>query len=162
MNISNDTPSMDYLAYFTNQMPKDLAHMAALRDELAQRQGALSAVVEANQDRKAAKLLLENATAEAAALVADTKAKNTIAKQKLADVEAKELAFNLHSAEIEASLTSKADALVMRENQLSANKTSLAAFQTMLDGRAAKLDADRVLLDNRVKAFQDKVAALSV
>ena len=43
MNISNDTPGTDYLTYFTTQMPKDLAAMAALRDELAVRQGALSA-----------------------------------------------------------------------------------------------------------------------
>ena len=46
MNIINDTPGTDYLSYFTTQMPKDLAAMAALRDELAIRQGALSAAAD--------------------------------------------------------------------------------------------------------------------
>ena len=34
---------MNYVDYFTNQFPKDLAQMAVLRDELATRQGALTA-----------------------------------------------------------------------------------------------------------------------
>jgi pyruvate dehydrogenase E1 component beta subunit len=42
---------MDYMDYFTNQLPKNLATMAALRDELAVRQGALSAAQEAVADR---------------------------------------------------------------------------------------------------------------
>ena len=41
-SISNDTSAnIDYVDYFVNQLPKNLAQMAALRDELAVRQGAL-------------------------------------------------------------------------------------------------------------------------
>ena len=47
MNISNDSPAVDYVKYFTDQFPKDLAQMASLRDELAKRQGAMSAVQDA-------------------------------------------------------------------------------------------------------------------
>jgi len=59
MNIANDSPSTDYITYFTQQLPKDLAAMAALRDELAKRQGALSAVEDANKMREEAKAELE-------------------------------------------------------------------------------------------------------
>ena len=55
MNISNDTPGTDYIKYFTEQLPKDLAQMAALRDELAIRQGALSAAEATVADREAAR-----------------------------------------------------------------------------------------------------------
>ena len=58
MNISGDTPGVDYVAYFTKQLPKDLAAMAALRDELAVRQGALSAAEAALADRDAAAKVL--------------------------------------------------------------------------------------------------------
>ena len=45
MNITNDsTGSPDYIGYFTKQFLTDLGKMAQLRDELAKRQGALSAV----------------------------------------------------------------------------------------------------------------------
>jgi len=54
MNISGDTPGVNYIEYFTKQMPLDLAAMAALRDELAVRQGALSAAEAAVADRDAA------------------------------------------------------------------------------------------------------------
>ena len=57
MNISNDNPSVDYVDYFTKQFPQDLAKMAALKDELAVRQGALSAAQDAIADREKAKTL---------------------------------------------------------------------------------------------------------
>ena len=34
MNVSNDTPSVNYVEYFSKQLPIDLAKMAVLRDEL--------------------------------------------------------------------------------------------------------------------------------
>lgn len=51
MQISNDTAALNYVDYFTKQLPIDLATMAALRDELATRQGALSAAENAVADR---------------------------------------------------------------------------------------------------------------
>lgn len=61
MNILNDAPSVNYVDYFTNQFPKDLAQMAALRDELAIRQGALSAAQDALVDREKARQELDAA-----------------------------------------------------------------------------------------------------
>ena len=51
MQVSNDTPALNYVEYFTKQLPVDLANMAMLRDELAVRQGALSAAQDAITDR---------------------------------------------------------------------------------------------------------------
>ena len=67
MNVSNDSPTVNYVDYFTKQFPKDLAEMATLRDELAKRQGALSAVEESLKDREAAKAELEKAKVQALA-----------------------------------------------------------------------------------------------
>ena len=50
MDLSNGSGGIDsskLVDYFTTQFLKDLGQMAALRDELAKRQGALTAVEDA-------------------------------------------------------------------------------------------------------------------
>jgi chromosome segregation ATPase len=162
MNIVNDNPGVDYLAYFTTQMPKDLAQMAALRDELAKRQGAMSAVEAAVADRAAASAALESAKAEAKDLLADAKDKNAAATAKGKELDAQEKAFAARCADMEVALQAKADVVAERERRVSSNEVSQAALKDKLEERSAQLDADRAVLDSRVKAFQDKVAALSV
>lgn len=93
MNVSNDAPPMDYLKYFTEQLPQDLARMTALRDELAIRQGALSAVELTVKDRKAAEQELAAAKAEAADILADAKKVSDEAKATLADLKAQKKQF---------------------------------------------------------------------
>ena len=93
MNVSNDSPAVDYVQYFTKQFPQDLAQMATLRDELAKRQGAMSAVEASLKDREAAKAELEKAKVQADDLVAEAKADNAAAKAKLAEVKDKEKAL---------------------------------------------------------------------
>ena len=164
MNVFDTNGSMDsakFLEYIVNQFPGDLKSMVEARDELAKRQGSMSAVEAANADREAAKAELAAAKAESKELLADAKAKSAAATAKAKELNAKEDAFNIRNADMEASYKSNFDALAVREGRVSANETSLAAFQVMLETRAAKLDADRMALEDRVKAFQDKVAALS-
>ena len=67
MNISNDNPSVDPIEYITKQLPKDLVQLLQVRDELAVRQGALSAVEDAVADRAKAKAEMEAARAAEAA-----------------------------------------------------------------------------------------------
>lgn len=165
MNVHGDTGTVDsakFLGYIVNQFPGDLKSMVEARDELAKRQGAMSAVEAAVADRAAASAALEAAKAEAKDLLADAKDKNAAATAKGKDLDVREKAFNAGCASMETVLQSKSDAVAERERLASANETSLAAFQTRLEERAAQLDADRAVLDSRVKAFQDKVAALSV
>jgi hypothetical protein len=63
---------------------------------------------------------------------------------------------------MEVALQAKADAVAERERRVSSNEASQAALKDKLEERSAQLDSDRAVLDSRVKAFQDKVAALSV
>ena len=83
MQVSNDTPALNYVEYFTKQLPVDLATMAALRDELAIRQGALSAAQDAIADRAAATAELAKARTDAAAIMADAKTASDAAKEFL-------------------------------------------------------------------------------
>ena len=82
MDIANENPSVDPIEYITKQLPKDLVQLLQVRDELAVRQGALSAVEDAVADRAKAKAEMEAAQAEALAVRAD-------AKQFLVDAKAK-------------------------------------------------------------------------
>ena len=161
MNVSNDSPAVDYVQYFTKQFPQDLAQMATLRDELAKRQGALSAVEESLKDREAAKAELEKAKVQADDLIAEAKADNAAAKAKLADVKAKEKAFDDKSAEVTADLENRAKVVAKQEADAAAKLETLDKRQADLDKRQAELAAQEQALQVRVKAFQDKVAALS-
>jgi hypothetical protein len=162
MNIVNEQPNVDYVTYFTQQLPKDLAAMAQLRDELAKRQGAMSAVEKANKDREKAAKVLEAATAEAATIVADA--------QKVADANAAKKA-ELYVLETElvadrkafaAETVAKTADLMTREQQVASREAAVVVQQAEYASKLQALEADRAALDARVKAFQDKVAALSV
>ena len=160
MNISNDTPALNYVEYFTKQLPVDLATMAALRDELAIRQGALSAAQDAVADRAKAAAELATAKTQAAEMVAAAKDKNDKAKVKTDELAARETeladqvkAFETFSAERDAALTIRENTFDTRERRQSEN-------QTRLDALEAKLAEDQASLDARVKDFQAKVAAL--
>ena len=161
MNITNDGAQTDYITYFTKQLPQDLANMAALRDELALRQGALSAVEDSTKMREEAARTLASTKDECATLKTDTQAKNAEANAKKtrqdireADLNAREAAATKAAEDTQASLTSQAlmlgkleAALIAREGKLEEGLVALAAG-----------NAD---LDARVKLFQAKAAALT-
>jgi len=164
MNVFDTSGNMDsakFIEYIINQFPGDLKSMVEARDELAKRQGAMNAVDEANRDRAAAKLLLDTATEESKTIVANTKAKNAAAAAKLQELDAREAVLDKRSADMEADINARMDVMAQREKRNSTIEASLNALQLSLDERAIKLEADRVALEARVKAFQDKVAALS-
>jgi chromosome segregation ATPase len=161
LNISNDTPPTDYIDYFTRQLPVDLANMAKLRDELAVRQGALTAVEDAARDRAVAKDELEGARRATKAMFDDANAQKDAAQALEAQVTADRnalgariAAFDDASAKAEAVLAKRIAAADKRENDLAMLADSLTA-------RSAQLDKDALALEARVKAFQEKVASLS-
>ena len=162
MNVSNDNPATNFVDYFTKQLPIDLAQMATLRDELAQRQGALTAVADANADREAAKAELAAAKAQAADLLADAKAKNADATAKKKTQDAREAKLNEQEEAYLLAKTSGEESVAAAEKALEAAKIRVTEYEATLNDRAAKLDADRVALEIRIKAFQDKVASISV
>ena len=162
MNIMNDQPNVDYVTYFTQQLPKDLAAMAQLRDELAKRQGALSAVEKANKDREKAAKVLENATAEAAVIVEDAQKVAKANDAKKAELSALEEALLGQQNSFASEMAAKTADLTSREKQVAKRETTVSALQTEYSSKLQSLDADRAALDARIKAFQDKVAALAI
>ncbi len=166
MNVFNDRPQIDYVDYFTNQLPKDLAAMAQLRDELARRQGALTAVDEANSLRAEAAAKLADAQTQYADLTAKARTEydSSMAKIKAAqsklDNTLKEL--NAREKAFDDSYTVRVADITRRETNTAILEKELADKQTRLNVLDAKLVADRAALDARIKAFQDKVASLAV
>lgn len=161
MNITNDGAQTDYITYFTKQLPQDLAAMAALRDELALRQGALSAVEDSARLRAEAAALLASTKDECAALKADAQVNNSaaLAKKKLqdareTDLNAREVAATKAAEDTQASLTSQALMLGKLE-------TTLIAREGKLEEGLSVLAAGKADLDARVKLFQAKAAALT-
>lgn len=161
MNITNDGAQTDYITYFTKQLPQDLAAMAALRDELALRQGALSAVEDSTKMRDEAARTLASTKDECATLKTDTQAKNAEANAKKtrqdireADFNAREVAATKAAEDAQASLTSQALMLGKLE-------TTLIAREGKLEEGLSVLAAGKADLDARVKLFQAKAAALT-
>ena len=161
MNITNDGAQTDYLTYFTKQLPQDLANMAALRDELALRQGALSAVEDSTKLREEAARTLASTKDECATLKTDTQAKNAEANAKKTrqdiretDLNAREVAATKSAEDTQASLTSQALMLGKLE-------AALIAREGKLEEGLVALAAGKADLDARVKLFQAKAAALT-
>jgi hypothetical protein len=162
MNIVNDQPSVDYVTYFTEQLPKDLAAMAQLRDELAKRQGAMSAVEKANKDREKAAKELDAAVAKAALIIEDAQKVAQANDTKKVDLDVREVALLAEQKSFDAETAAKTAGLVAREQQVASREVAVAVLQTEYESKLRSLDADRVAFNDRVKAFQDKVAALNI
>lgn len=164
MQVFSDAGVIDsakFLDYITTQLSSDVATLVKTRDELAKRQGALTAVNEAVADRQAAAKELADAKEQAKALLDDAKAKNAKSTAKAADLAAQENKLNaLEQSKTEAFNALEKD-IQNREQILATRESQVAAQANRNDERAAQLNAAEAALAARVKAFQDKVAALS-
>ena len=91
MDVSNDIQQpVDMVSYITKQLPKDLLQLITVRDELAKRQGAMSAVEDANKLKEQAAAALETAKTEAAAMLADAQTALDAAKAAKKALDARE------------------------------------------------------------------------
>lgn len=162
MNIVGDTgpANVDLVDYFTKQMPLQLAQMAALKEELAKRQGALSAVEDANKLREKAAAELEAAKAEAADLKAAAKTALESAKAKDAKQDEREKALTEREKALEAKVQSETAALTTREKAVSLRESAAMAKDAEITKQAESLKVATEAFDNRVKAFQDKAASI--
>lgn len=158
MNVTNDGGSVDILEYVTKQFPKDVKTYLEIRDELAKRQGGLTAVKDAEKDRAKAAQELEKA--EATVAKADEKSKAVDSAE--AAVKAAEASLNARVDEFTAKSVGIEKALADRQANLEAREKFVSEQETALNDKAARLEADRAALEARIKAFQDKVAALNV
>ena len=165
MDISNGNGSIDsgkLVDYFTKQFLKDLGEMAVLKAELEARQGALSAVEDANK-------LRADADAYAAAKKAEADDNLLAAKLKNAESDIRKINLDKTVASFEVTAKTVNEDLDAREKSLSGKLKSLTESEAAVvkanekaEALLATLEADRATLDARVKAFQDKVASINV
>ena len=172
MDISNGSGGIDsnkFIDYFTKQLPLDLAQMATLRDELERRQGAMTAVDDANKAKLEADAILASAKAESEDLIAQTNSQKQIADKLLADLNEQQKALDLKQISFDNQVDFQNAELVKRTKAANKKDESLtereiAVKQKELDNSAkeAELAQYQVELDSRIKAFQDKVKLLSI
>ena len=165
MDISNGSGGIDsskLMDYFTKDFLTDLGKMAVLRDELEKRQGSMTAVNAANNKVIEADAYAQSKKVESDALLADAKTINADSKAKSAalDVREKELIISekqtaIDNATIAKALTAKEASLLIREDALVKAQADLKTAQDTLV-------TDRVNLDARIKALQDKVASINI
>lgn len=162
MNISNDSQqAIDPIEYLTKKFPADLKLYVAVRDELVTRQGALSAAQETMRLLEQTKVTTDNATVEAAQLVADAKETNAKAKAAKAVQDAREKKLNVEIeqnavkfAQSEADYSAREKAVLLREVNATQREDKLKSdLLALAEGQDA--------LAARIKAFQDKAAALT-
>jgi len=162
MNIQNDSAAaVDYVTYFTKQLPQDLAAMAALRDELAVRQGALTAVEDAAKMREDAKQLLATtkADAQASQLAASNLVADAAAKKQVQDARQKDL--DKRDADAAAAASENARVLAAQVKAADAQAATLAAREATLTQAQEKLAEAQSVLASRIATFQAKVAAIN-
>lgn len=158
---SGTVDSAKLIDYITKEFPGEFKRMIEARDELAKRQGALSAVDKANKDREKAAAALAAAEAKASALLADAQAEALAVQAKQADLDVKTAALVQAQKSFDAESSAKAQELKDLAQQLAIREQRVAAMQEDYTAKLAALSADRAALDDRVKSFQAKVAALS-
>lgn len=172
MDISNGSGGIDsnkFIDYFTKQLPLDLAQMATLRDELERRQGAMTAVDDANKAKLEADAILASAKAESEDLIKQTNSQKQIAdkliqdlNQQQKDLDLKQINFDNQVDFQNAELNKRIKAADKRDAVLTERETIVKQKELDNSAKEAELAQYQVELDSRIKAFQDKVKLLSV
>jgi len=163
MPTIDQTPqATDFVKYFTTSFLKDLGAMAQLRDELEKRQGSMSVIEAAQRDRDQAAVELAKAKTDAAAVLEDAKQRKAKVDELEAKVKAREDALATQTAAFNEASAAKNLALVKREKTVDALAQEQERRQGDLDSKDTQLFADDAALQARIKAFQDKVAAINI
>jgi len=165
MDLSNGAGGIDsgkLMDYFTKQFLKDLGQMAALRDELAKRQGALSAVEDANKLRAEADAYAQTRKGETDINLAQAKEANAVAKALQMSLDAREAALNTREGQLDKDTAALAKAVEAHKQAVADAEVALQNTEKALKIAQDKLAADQAALDARVKAFQAKVASINV
>lgn len=161
MNISNDAPPVDHIAYITKQLPKDLVKLIEVRDELAKRQGAMAAVEAAIMQKAEADVYYANTKVAVDKLLVDTTEVNKLARDKKRKLDELDMALAKRESEIDSKHAKKAAELDAREKALAARTTKQDNQAVDLTAREEQLMCMRAEHEARVKAFQEKVAQIT-
>jgi hypothetical protein len=162
MNIANDgSPPINFGEYFATQFLPDLAKMAALQAELELRQGALSAVEQTIRLKDDAATALAEAKVKADDLLASAKKKNDASQVRADDIANRETALDAKVQAFENDYAARSQILADAERAAAAKETQLAKREANLNATADALTVTESALNARIKAFQEKVAAIS-
>jgi chromosome segregation ATPase len=165
MDLSNGSGGIDsskLMEYFTKYFLTDLGKMAVLRDELEKRQGLMTAVNAAAAKAAEADSYAESKKTDADTLLADAKAKVEEFKATKAALDAREKELAAAETQAAADSATQEKALAAKEASLVKREEALAKAQAELKTQQDTLATDRVNLDERIKAFQDKVASINI
>ncbi len=165
MDISNGSGGIDsskLIEYFTKDFLTDLGKMAVLRDELEKRQGSMTAVDAANKKLADANAYAESKKAEADTLLVDAKSTAADLKATKAALDAREKDLAAAEKQSLADSAAKEKALATKEASLASREEAVTKVQAELKAAQDTLATDRVNLEERIKAFQDKVASINI
>jgi chromosome segregation ATPase len=165
MDISNGSGGIDsskLMDYFTKDFLKDLGKMAVLRDELAKRQGAMSAVEDAAKLRAEAETYAANKKAEIDGVLEEAKETNAKSKTQKADLDTRETDIDAKAKALAIADASFNNSVKAKKQSLANEEAALLKAQNELKLAQDKLTSDQATLDARVKAFQAKVASIAV
>lgn len=165
MDISNGSGGIDsnqLMDYFTKDFLKDLGKMAVLRDELAKRQGAMSAVEDANKLRAEADAYAKSKKVEVDGALEEAKETNAKSKAQKAALDAREKALDDRAKALDLASSEFEKSVAAKTQSLANEKASLLSAQNALKLGQDKLASEQAALDARIKAFQAKVASIAV
>lgn len=151
-----------FLEYVQKRFSTDLANMVKTRDELAMRQGALTAVKDAAEDRQRAASALADALMEADILRAAAKAVSEAAAKQKTDLDEREATLNAKQETLNVLNITRTQALDKREKELAIQAVALAEERKDLTALNETLQTNQAAFETRVDAFQKKVASLSL
>lgn len=160
-NTGGDVDFAKFTDYVLKQFGKDMKQTLEARDELAKRQGAMTAVNDAIKAKADADVYADGirATADAmqatsAEFLATAKAKDTASNKRQKDLDKQ-------AADFAARVSVFDEASAARERKIRADQETLDAHAADISAQQTTLRAEQSLLNARVKAFQDKVMALT-
>ena len=160
--ISPPSVAADPGAFLVEHTPTYVANLVALRNELATRQGALSAAERTVALQREAELALDAARDQAEQLLTDANAKLSDAKKRGTDATAKARQLDADRVALEQRESDVSKAMNTREAALIAKAEELNAKEVALQLKADTLADAQSELDQKVRALQAKVAALAL
>jgi hypothetical protein len=161
MDVVHDNQPLDVVKYITTQLSQDLLNLIAVRDELAKRQGAMSAVEDASNLRTAAAAALESAKTDSAEMLALARAELAMAKVKSSALNAQELELNARETAFDDASAQTANNQDLTARLLVSREISATERETRLEAGEAALASAQKTLAARIAVFQEKVAALT-
>ena len=165
MYVFGDSGEIDtakFLEYVAKQLPADVATLVKTKQELAKRQGAITAVNDAIKLRASAESALTAAQEQAAAILEDARSAAVKTADQKAEQDAREAVLNAREAAFLASFASKNDELTRREIEVTAREHTVREDAAENAAVFEQLQVDQNALDLRIKAIQDKVATLNI